>query len=84
MHGMKKSVLKVKKDGKYGIINLQGKELTEIKYDEIEPLQGIQGVLKVKENESYGIINDSGTTLVDSKYIDVTNLGKRYSIRLYS
>ena len=71
-----KSVLKVQKDGKYGIINLQGKELTEIKYDEIEPLQGIQGVLKVKENEAYGIINDSGTTLVDSKYIDVTNLGK--------
>ena len=71
-----KDILKVKKDGKYGIINLQGKELTQIKYDDITPIQGIKGALKVKENESYGVINNSGTTLVESKYTDVTNLGK--------
>lgn len=70
------NVLKVKKDGKYGIINLTGKELTEIKYDEITAVTGIENALKVKENDKYGVIDNDGKVLVESKYIDIANLGK--------
>lgn len=69
-------VLRVKKDGKYGIINLSGKELAEIKYEEITAVTGIENALKVKENGKYGVIDKEGKTLVDSKYAEILNLGK--------
>ena len=43
------NVLKAKKDGKYGIINLNGKELTSFQYDEIVAIEGIKNALKVSK-----------------------------------
>ena len=44
------NVLKVKKDGKYGIINLDGKVLVEPQYDEIVAIFGIKNAYKVKKD----------------------------------
>ena len=54
------NVLKVKKDGKYGLINLAGKELTEFKYEEITAVPRIKNAFKVKENGKYGVIDSEG------------------------
>lgn len=70
------SVLKVKKDGKYGIINLSGKELTDIKYDEITALEGIANTLKVTLEAKIGVIDAEGKEIITPKYLDITNLGK--------
>lgn len=70
------NVLKVEKEGKYGIIDLEGKELTETKYQEITTIAGIKSALKVKENGKFGVIDDEGKTIVETKYMEVTNLGK--------
>lgn len=43
------NILKVKKDNKYGIINLDGKEITPCEYEEIIPILGIKDALKVKK-----------------------------------
>ena len=69
-------VLKVKKGDMYGIINLTGKELTEIKYEEISAIPGIKSALQVKENDKFGVIDGEGKTIVENKYAGVTNLGK--------
>ena len=69
-------VLKVKKGNMYGIIDLTGKELTELKYEEISAIPGIKEALQVKENGKLGVIDDEGKTIVESKYTEVTNLGK--------
>ena len=69
------NILKVKKDNKYGIINLDGKEITPCEYEEITPILGIKDALKVKKDGKYGVINNEGTTLVETAYAGVTNLG---------
>lgn len=39
------NVLKVKKDGKYGVINLDGKEVVACEYDDITALKGVTNSL---------------------------------------
>ena len=70
------NVLKVKKNGKYGIINFDGKEIAPCEYEEITPILGIKDTLKVKKEGKFGVINTLGTILVETKYADITNLGK--------
>lgn len=59
-----------------GLINLTGKELTSIDYEEISPIQGIKNALKVKKNGKYGIINDEGKEILKTQYADIDNIGK--------
>lgn len=63
-----KSVLKYSKDGKYGIIDLNGKTITNATYEEIDTLQFKEGELLVKKDGKYGVINIKGTTLVKTQY----------------
>ena len=70
------NILKVEKDGKFGLINLTGKELTSIDYEEILPIQGIKNALKVKKNGKYGIVNDEGKEILKTQYADIDNIGK--------
>lgn len=63
-----KSVLKYLKDGKYGLINLEGKELTKPIYEEIDTLQYKEGELVVKQEGKIGLININGATLIKNLY----------------
>lgn len=63
-----KSVLKYAKDGKYGLVDFEGKEITKPIYDEIDSLAYKEGELSVKQNEKYGVINIKGNKLVEIKY----------------
>lgn len=67
-----KSVLRYAKDGKYGLINFEGKEITKPIYDELEGLPYKEGELLVKQNEKYGVINIKGNNLVDIEYETIT------------
>lgn len=69
-------VLKVKKDGKYGIINLSGKELTPCQYDSIMAIEGIKNTIKVTKDGKVGVLDNEGKEILAIQYIDVTNLGK--------
>lgn len=70
------NVLKVKKDGKYGIINLTGKELAPCQYDQITVIEGIKNTLKVTQNGKVGVLDNEGKEILGIQYADVTNLGK--------
>ena len=63
-----KSTLKYVKDGKFGLIDFNGKKITKPRYEEIDTLQFKEGELLVKEEGKYGIINIKGTTLVKANY----------------
>lgn len=69
-------VLRVKKDGKYGLINLEGKKLLDTEYEEITAIEGIKNSFKIKKDGKYGIANDEGKVILENKYADITNLGK--------
>lgn len=71
-----KNVLKVEKDGKYGLINFDGKEITAIDYEEITAVSGIENSFKIKKDGKYGIVDNEGKIIVEAKYADIDILGK--------
>lgn len=73
-----KDVLKVEKDGKYGLIDIDGKELIAPKYSKIEAIKGIENSLIVEENGLLGLVNNKGNVIIEPKYKEITNFGKDY------
>lgn len=72
------NVLRVKKDGKYGLINFSGKELLKCEYDSIESLKGVENSILVKKDGKLGIVNNTGRKVVDVKYDAIKPLTKDY------
>ena len=70
------NVLKVEKDGKYGLINFFGKEITSADYEDIVAISGVENSFKVKKDGKYGIIDNEGKIVVEPKYVDIDVLGK--------
>lgn len=67
-----KSVLSYKENGKYGIINFQGKKITKAIYDSIESLLYKEGCLLVKQEDKYGIINIKGKEVIEVSYESIS------------
>ena len=63
-----KSILKYGKDGKYGLIDFKGNEITKPIYDEIDSLPYKEGELLVKQEGKYGVINIKGNKIVEIEY----------------
>ena len=70
------NVLKVQKYGKYGLINLDGKIILAIEYDEITAVEGIENAYKIKQSDKYGIVDETGKITVEPKYAEIDVLGK--------
>lgn len=68
-----KSVLTYKENGKYGLINLEGKQITKPIYDEISSINYKEGTFIVKQNELEGIINMKGKVIIKCEYESVTS-----------
>lgn len=66
-----KSVLKYKQDGKYGVINFDGKILVKAEYEDIQGMPYKEGILKVKKEEKYGVMNIKGNMLIKPQYDSV-------------
>lgn len=67
-----KSVLMYKLNGKYGLINYEGKVITKPIYDEIKGLENKESELIVKTNEKYGVINAKGAKLIKEEYDQIS------------
>ncbi len=63
-----KSVLMYEQDGKFGLIDFEGKQITKPIYESIEGLPYKEGELLVKKDGKYGVINIKGNKLIDIKY----------------
>lgn len=66
-----KTVLKYKKNGKYGIIDFEGKEITKPIYEEIDGLEKKESELLIKLNGKYGVINVRGAKLIKPEYDNI-------------
>lgn len=63
-----KTVLKYLENGKYGLINFEGKKVTNAIYEELDTLPYKEGELLVKKDGKYGVINIKGNKLVEMEY----------------
>ena len=70
------NVLKVEKDGKYGLIDFNGKEILNCSYDDIYTLKGTENSIITVKDEKKGLVNDGGKELVKTAYEDIISLGK--------
>lgn len=66
-----KSVLKYKENGKYGIMNFDGKKVTKAIYDSIENLPFKEGELLVQKDGKYGVINILGKNVIPMEYKEI-------------
>ena len=72
------NVLKIKKEGQYGLIDLSGERVLDCKYDSIEALKGIENSLLIQKDGKYGLCNDEGTIIIDTNYKSISALGEDY------
>ena len=74
-----KNLLRVQKNGKYGLIDLDGKTVLNVEYDSILALKSVEENLKISKNGKYGIVNNQGQIIVPIEYSDVQVLKEGYS-----
>ena len=70
-----KNILKYEKNGKYGVLSVTGKNITEAKYEELANFANKEGELLVKENGEYGIIDEKGNVKINNKYDSIQSDG---------
>lgn len=73
-----KSCLKVKKDGKYGLIDLSGKVLLDCNYDSIEPILGVKNSLITIKDGKKGLASATGSIIIENEYEEITSLTSEY------
>lgn len=67
-----KSVLKYKANGKYGLLSIDGKEITKPVYEQISAITYKEGMLLVKQGEQSGVINMNGKQVIPVEYESIT------------
>ena len=72
------NVLKVQKNGKYGLINFDGKDLTECTYDSIEVIPGTKSAYVTTLNGKKGVIDNIGKVIIENKYSEITSLTNKF------
>lgn len=65
------SLLYVKLDKKYGLINFDGEEITPCKYDNLTPFSEYRHLFKTELDDKYGMINFKGNEIIPCKYDDL-------------
>lgn len=70
------NVLLVQKDGKYGLINFDGKEILDTNYEKIYALKGIENSLITVKDQKLGLVDDSGHEVIPNEYQEIKTLGK--------
>ena len=72
------NILRVSKNGKYGLINFEGQEVLTCEYDEIIALEGVKSNLVVKKDGKLGLVNEKGQTIVNTEYKNILTLLEGY------
>ena len=73
------NILKFKKDGKYGLIDFDGKIIIEPNYDKIYALQGIENSIVIEKDGKKGLVNNkTGEIVLEAKYIEISSINKNH------
>lgn len=68
---MEKRVLSYEENGKFGLVDYDGKKLTSAIYDEVASLKNKPGCIQVKKEGLYGVVDSNGKTIIEPKYNSV-------------
>ena len=68
------NVLRVAKDGQYGLIDFDGNLILKCEYDEITALKGVTENLIVKKDQKVGLVNSKGQAIIKVVYKDIKPL----------
>jgi len=70
-----KNVLTFEQDGKIGLIDFSGKQLTDELYDNVYAMPGIEGIIVLVKDGKCGLLNSStGLIVFDVKYNEIKSL----------
>ncbi len=72
------NVLRVQKDGKYGLCNFSGEEILACEYDSIEALQGVTNSLIIQKDGNYGLCDNSGNVIIETAYSSIEKIENDY------
>lgn len=73
------NILKFEKDGKYGLIDFEGKEILKPEYNNIYALPGVEKSLIIEKDGKKGLVNTSmGEVIIPAEYESITNLSENY------
>lgn len=71
-------VLKVKKDGKYGLVDFKGTKLLDCDYTEIVSLKGTSNSLLTTKDGKKGIVDNTGAVILDNEYKSIQAISSKY------
>ncbi|MDO5557106.1 MAG: WG repeat-containing protein [Clostridia bacterium] len=69
-----KDILKVCKDGKYGLMSIDGTEIVRCEYDGITPLKNIQKRFITVKDGKQGLLDNNGEVIIESEYTQIQAL----------
>lgn len=73
-----KNVLRVSKEGKYGLIDFEGNVLLDCDYDKIESLKGVEENFVISRNGKVGLVNSKGQIVINTDYIQILVMKEGY------
>ncbi len=73
-----KNILKVQKDGKYGLVDFSGKELLAPEYDNIDTLKNLENSILIEKNGLYGLCDSTGNIVIEAKYKKIDKIEEDY------
>ena len=73
------NILKFEKNGKYGLINFDGKIVIEAQYDNIYALSGVKDTLIIEKDGKKGLINNkTSEVIINPEYIDIISISNNH------
>ncbi len=72
------NILRVYKNGKYGLIDLEGNILLNCDYDEITTLKSVKENFIVKKDGKVGLVNSKGQEIIKIEYKEIKTLKEGY------
>ena len=72
------NLIRVYKNGKYGLIDCDGKVILKAEYDEITALKSVKENLIVKKDNKVGVVNAIGQIIVPLEYANIELLKEGY------
>lgn len=72
------NLLRVKKNGKYGLIDFNGKTVLECEYDALYSLKGVTENIIIEKDGKVGLVNSKGQTIIKTEYASIQILKEGY------
>ena len=74
------NAIKVQKAGKYGMINIDGKEILPCEYDDLYSLKNTDNSIIVVKDGKVGLVDSTGKQIIEPQYKEIRSLGTDYKL----